>query len=334
LELGRVLRPVAALPPATSAGMTMREEIAESPVVVAGLLASARAPLMRVAREVERRGIRHVIVAARGTSDHAATYAQYVLGARNGLAVGLAAPSLSSLYQTPPLMSDALVMGLSQSGRSPDVVAVLDDARRQGTLTLALTNDPESPLAEAAQVVVPLAAGPELAVAATKTYVAELMVVALLSETLRGGDADPALERLPDVLAAVLELEPATAMLAARLAAASSCVVLGRGFQYPTAKEWGLKLKEVAGVLADPYSTADFEHGPISLVQSGVPVLAVASSGPTLPGVVTLLQRRGGARLCAQRPAVACRPPRVAGTDRHDRALPAHRLPPGARAGP
>ena len=166
---------------------------------------------------------------------------------------------------------------MSQSGRSPDIVAVLDDARRQGALTLAITNDPESPLADVADVVVPLEAGPELAVAATKTYVAELVVVALLSEALRGDDPDPGLARLPGALAGTLDLEASIVELAGRLAPAPACVVLGRGFQYPTAR--------------DAYSAADYEHGPISLVEPGLPVLAVVSSGPTLAGLLELLER-------------------------------------------
>ncbi len=271
--------------------MTMRLELAESATVVSGLLASARAPLERLADEVRRRGIRFVVIAARGTSDHAATYAQYVLGARNGLPVGLATPSLSSLYRHGPRVGDALVIGMSQSGRSPDIVAVLEDARGQGALTLAITNEPESPLADVADVVVSLEAGPELAVAATKTYVAELTVVALLSEALRGGDPDPALATLPGALAATLELESAIVALAGRIAPAPACVVLARGFQYPTAREWALKLKEVAGVFADAYSAADYEHGPISLVEPGLPVLAVVSRGPTLAGLLVLLER-------------------------------------------
>ena len=271
--------------------MTMRLELAESPTVVSGLLASARAPLDRLADEVRRRRIRFVVIAARGTSDHAATYAQYVLGSRNRLAVGLATPSLSSLYGHGPRVGEALVIGMSQSGRSPDIVAVLEDARRQGALTLAITNDPQSPLADVADVVVSLEAGPELAVAATKTYVAELTVVALLSEALRGGEPDPALATLPGALAATLELESAIVALAGRMAPAPACVVLARGFQYPTAREWALKLKEVAGVFADAYSAADYVHGPISLVEPGLPVLAVVSSGPTLAGLLVLLER-------------------------------------------
>ena len=271
----------------------LRAELAEAPRVVESLLDSARPPLACLADEVRRRDIRHVIIAARGTSDNAAIYAQYVLGARNGQAVALAAPSLSTLYRSSPRLDDALVVGMSQSGRSPDNVAVLADARTQGALTLAITNDQASPLAEAAEVVVPLRAGPELAIAATKTYVAELVVTALLSEALRGDDPDPAVARLPEALAAMLEAGAVAeiAELAAGQPSASAAVLLARGYQYPTAREWALKLKEVAGVFADAYSAADYEHGPVSLLEPGMPVLAVVSSGPALPGMLILLQK-------------------------------------------
>lgn len=272
----------------------MRDELAQAPEVAARLTAAARAPLGRLADDVHRRGIRHVVVAARGTSDHAATYAQYVLGARNRLSVGLATPSLASLYGTTPDVRDALVVGISQSGASPDIVAVVADARRQGALTLALTNEPASALAAAAEFLVPLQAGPELAVAATKTYVAELVVVALLAEALAGVAPDPDINRLPAALEAALALEPEVIALAGSLAAAPACVVLARGFQYPTAKEFALKLKEVAGVFADAYSAADFEHGPISLVEPGTPVIVVASSGPALPGLLALMEKLAG----------------------------------------
>ena len=197
--------------------MTMRSELAEAPAVVTRLLQAARAPLDGVAAEVARRGVDLVVIAARGTSDHAATYAQYVLGERNGLPVALAAPSLASLYGHGPKVGRALVIGISQSGRSPDVVGVIEDGRRQGALTLAITNDPSSPLADAADIVVPLQAGPELAVAATKTYVAELTVVALLSDALGAAgvgvghheDQATALAGLPAALEETLGLEDA-----------------------------------------------------------------------------------------------------------------------------
>jgi glucosamine--fructose-6-phosphate aminotransferase (isomerizing) len=278
--------------------MSMRTELGESPDVVERLLDRAAEPVARVAKAVTERGIDVAVIAARGTSDHAAVYAQYVLGARNGLIVAAATPSLSSLYEAPPRLGSALVLGISQSGRSPDVVSVLTDARRAGALTVAVTNDPESELASAADAVIDLGAGPERAVAATKTYVAEIAVMAMLSSALseRAGDgaASSELRSVPGAMRRALDREALVAGFARDRAAIAECVVLARGFQYATAREWALKLKELTGVLADPYSGADFQHGPIALVDDGSPVLAVATTGPALAGMVELLERLAG----------------------------------------
>jgi glucosamine--fructose-6-phosphate aminotransferase (isomerizing) len=279
--------------------VSLRSEIGESPAVVERLLASAPPALRNLAAHVRRRSVDAVFIAARGTSDHAATYAQYVLGVRNELPVGLATPSVQSLYGASPNVKRALVAGVSQSGRSPDVVEVLADARRQGALTLAVTNASDSPLAHVADVVVDLGAGPELAIAASKTYVSELVVMALLSEALRGTEVDEPLLALPTSLARALDGEAAVASLAADRRGLSECAVIARGYNYPTAREWALKLKEIARIQTDPYSAADFEHGPITLVEPGYEVLAIAVQGPTLPGLRELLGRlrRDGARL-------------------------------------
>jgi glutamine---fructose-6-phosphate transaminase (isomerizing) len=280
--------------------MTMRSELGESSTVVERLLDRAVAQVEKVAVGVRARGLDLAVIAARGTSDHAALYAQYVLGARNGIVVALASPSLASLYGTPPRMGNALVMGISQSGRSPDVVAVIEASRRQGALTVAVTNEPDSELAAAADYLIELEAGRERAVAATKTYVAEIAVIAMLSAALSGDERSHVeLRSVPAAIRTVLEQEPAIEKLAADWAEEDRCVVLARGSNYATAREWALKLKEVAYVLADPYSTADFQHGPIALVEKGFPVLAIASSGPALPGISELLARlhADGARL-------------------------------------
>jgi hypothetical protein len=159
-------------------------EIHEQPAVLARVLMTARPAAGALAAEIEARGIGHVVIAARGTSDNAARYAQYLLGAANGLVVALATPSLFTVYQQPPRIGDSLVLGISQSGRSPDIVAVLAEGRRQGALTAALTNDPQSDLAAAADHVIDLQAGEERSLAATKTYTAELAAIALLSVRL------------------------------------------------------------------------------------------------------------------------------------------------------
>lgn len=279
--------------------MSLRSELAESPAVVERLVRDAHGPLRDLAGRVERQGIGAVFLAARGTSDHAATYAQYVLGIRNGLATGLAVPSVQSVYGAHPDVRRALVVGISQSGRSPDVVQVLTDARRQGAVTLAITNDPGSPLADTADTVIPLQAGPELAIAASKTYVAELAAVALLSDALAGGGAEGELAAFPGQIARALDTEAIAQRAARELRGLRQCAVIGRGYHYATIREWALKLKEMALVMADPYSAADFEHGPIALVEPGFQVLAVAVGGPTLPGLAELLPRlrADGARL-------------------------------------
>jgi glucosamine--fructose-6-phosphate aminotransferase (isomerizing) len=177
-------------------------------------------------------------------------------------------------------MTDALVVGISQSGRSPDIVAVVEEARRQGALTVALTNDADSPLAKTAEHVVDLRAGPERATAATKTYTTELLAAALLSTALDPPSSREmvALAGLPALVSAALTAEPHARDLAAAHAKRQRAVVLGRGYSYPSAREWALKLQELALVAAMSHSAADFEHGPLALAEPGLPVLAVAPS--------------------------------------------------------
>jgi glucosamine--fructose-6-phosphate aminotransferase (isomerizing) len=277
--------------------MTTRTELEEGPATVERLLEVAVEPIREVARAVRERSVNLVVIAARGTSDHAAIYAQYILGARNGLLVALAAPSLVTLYGAPPRFRNAVVLGISQSGQSPDVVAVLAEARRQGAVTVGITNDPTSELAAAADHVIELEAGPERAVAATKTFLAEMGLIAMLSSALSGDhESAEQLATLPATLRAALEVEADVVRLAAAWAAEDRCAVVARGFNYATAREWALKLKELAYVLADPYSAADFRHGPIALIEEGFPVLAIATSGKALPDMVDLLGRLSAAR--------------------------------------
>jgi glucosamine--fructose-6-phosphate aminotransferase (isomerizing) len=275
--------------------VSLRSEILEQPDVAARFLADAPAVIEPLAASIRARGIDHVVIAARGTSDHAAIYAQYVLGIRHGLSVGLGTPSVISLYGAEPRLERSLVIGISQSGASPDVVGVVQAGRRQGAPTLAITNDPGSPLAEAAETTIDLETGPELAVAATKTYTTQLLAIAAVSAALSGSADDArALDALPDALGSVLALEPEVIAMAAEQAHADRLLVLARGYEYATAREWALKLKELARVFADPYSAADFEHGPVALLEPGVPALAVVRPGPARDGVVALLRRLRG----------------------------------------
>ena len=273
--------------------MGLRDEILEQPAAVQRLLDAAPTALAPISAAVRSRPPRFAVIAGRGTSDNAGIYAQYLLAIRNGLIVALAAPSTITLYGARPNMADALVVGISQSGRSPDIVAVVDEARRQGALTVALTNDADSSLAETADHVLDLHAGPEWATAATKTYTTELLAAALLSTAL---DPPSSRERadlasLPALISEALTAEPHARDLAAAHADRQRAVVLGRGYSYASAREWALKLQEMALVAAISYSAADFEHGPLALAEPGLPVLAVAPSGPELEAQVTLLTR-------------------------------------------
>ena len=272
--------------------MTLRDEILEQPEVAARFLRRAPEVVGPFADALRSRGVDHVVIAARGTSDHAAIYAQYVLGVRHNLSVGLGTPSVISLYGAHPRLDRSLVVGISQSGASPDVVAVIEAGRRQGAPTLAITNDPASPLALAAETCIDLGAGPELAVAATKTYTTELLAIASLSAAITGDPSDiAALDAIPDAMGQALALEPAIESMAADQADADRLLVLARGYEYATAREWALKLKELARVFADPYSAADFEHGPLALLEPGVPVLATVRPGPTALPLTALLER-------------------------------------------
>ena len=200
--------------------MSLRDEILEQPEVAARFLRRAPDVVGPLAEAMRARGVDHVVIAARGTSDHAAIYAQYVLGVRHNLSVGLGTPSVISLYGARPRLDRSLVVGISQSGASPDVVAVIEEGRRQGAPTLAITNDPASALATAAETTIDLGAGPELAVAATKTYTTELLAIAALSAALSGDPDDTtALAAIPDAMAATLALEPAVESMAAEQAA-------------------------------------------------------------------------------------------------------------------
>jgi glucosamine--fructose-6-phosphate aminotransferase (isomerizing) len=272
--------------------MTLHSEILEQPEVARRFLVDQAENVEWIAASLRERPVGHVVIAARGTSDHAAVYAQYVLGVRHRLSVGLGTPSIVSLYGAAPNVRDALVIGISQSGASPDIVAVIDAARAQGAPTIAITNEPESPLGAAADRTIALGAGPELAVAATKTYTAELLAIALLSAALADDDADrAAVAAIPETLARALTLEPEIERIAADQSGVNRTLVIARGYEYATAREWALKLKELGRVFADPYSSADFQHGPLALVEPGVPVLAVARAGAPEADLVTLLGR-------------------------------------------
>jgi glutamine---fructose-6-phosphate transaminase (isomerizing) len=276
----------------------VRREIAEQPEAVARLLAESEAAIEDAARAVA--GARYAVIAARGSSDNAARYGQHVLGRLCGLPVALASPSLHTVYDAPLRYDGGVAIGISQSGESPDVVAVLAAAREQGRPAIAITNDDRSPLAAAATHVIPLQAGVEESVAATKTYTTSLAAVAALAAAVRGDRARrDELAAMPAALARQVDRADGLGEAVEAAAGWRRLAVIGRGANYATAFEAALKIKELAGVAAEPYSPADFLHGPVAVLEPGFPVLAIFPSGPAGPAVrdVIAAARERGAEL-------------------------------------
>lgn len=270
--------------------MSLHSEILEQPTCLERLLVSQRKTVEQIVQAIQMDDIQFAFLAARGTSDNAGRYANYLWGAMNSLPMALATPSLFTYYHQPPRLKQALVIGISQSGQSPDIISVLTEGKRQGNPTLAITNTPCSPLAEVADFVLNIQAGPELAVAATKTYTAELMAIAMLSAAMSGkADRWKELAQVAGWVNAVLELDETISQAAQRYRYMQQCVVLGRGYNYATAFEWALKLKELTYVAAEPYSSADFQHGPVAMVAKGFPVLAIAPRGYVLDSMLKIL---------------------------------------------
>jgi glutamine---fructose-6-phosphate transaminase (isomerizing) len=268
----------------------LETELREQPAALARLLDQQGAHAAELAAVFRRDDVRYVLIASRGSSSNAARYAQYVLGRANRVPVMFATPSLYTIYEQPPRLDGAIVIGISQSGASPDVRAVLAEARRQSRPTIALTNDPSSPLASEAEHVLPLEAGEEKAVAATKTYLNSLGAIALMFAAISDDAVARAeLERMPGLLEEQIELafEPAPEL--ASYMGVVGATVVARGVNYGTAFEIALKIRELSGLMVEAYSPADLMHGPIAAIRPGWPVVVVAPSGPAHDSVAELV---------------------------------------------
>jgi glucosamine--fructose-6-phosphate aminotransferase (isomerizing) len=267
----------------------LETELREQPAALARLL-ERQGGRPELAAPFKRDDVRYVLIASRGSSSNAARYAQYLLGRAHRVPVMFATPSLYTIYGQPPRLDGAVVVGISQSGASPDVASVLAEARRQGRPTIALTNDERSPLAGEADVVLPLEAGEERAVAATKTYLNSLGAVALLFAAI-GDDrvAREELERMPAALEAQIALSFDTPAALDEYADTVGATVVARGVNYGTAFEIALKIRELSGLVVEAYSPADLMHGPIAAIRPGWPVVVVAPTGPAYDSVAELL---------------------------------------------
>ena len=272
--------------------MYLEKEIAQQPDVMRRLLDEQQEATNRVARRVREFDPAYVVIAARGTSDNAARYAKYLLADYANLPVGLATPSLHTIYESPPNLGRGLVIGISQSGQAEDVRRVLQDSREQGALTLAVTNFDDSPMAQTAEYHLSLLADREVSIAATKTYTAQLTVMAMLLAALSDdANLSAQLSRLPDYARETLGQTDAIAEWAQRYRYMTQFVTIGRGYNMSTAFEIQLKIQELCYIMGDAYSEADFRHGPIALIQPGFPVIAVAPSSKTLSYVVELMDK-------------------------------------------
>jgi glutamine---fructose-6-phosphate transaminase (isomerizing) len=266
----------------------LENEIRQQPDVLERLVNS---PVFRdVASAIRSAEPRYIVIAARGSSDNAARYAQYLFGIHTGLPVALAAPSISTIYGHSPRYRDTVVIGISQSGKSVDVAQVVTDAAAQGALTVTITNDAHSPMAQTTHHIA-LEAGEERSLAASKTYTAQLAALALITAHLTGDTGmHEDLARLAGLVQETLELGSMIVQRAERFRFMTRCVTLGRGYNYATAYEIALKLKELTYVTAEPYSTADFQHGPKAMVEQDFPVIAIAPQGAAYPDMLAAIK--------------------------------------------
>jgi glucosamine--fructose-6-phosphate aminotransferase (isomerizing) len=272
--------------------MGLRDEIHQQPDIIRSLLSRQAARIVEISAELLKFEIDYVFLTARGTSDNAGLYAKYLLGTHNQLPIALAAPSIFSVYKKPPKLTHAFVLGISQSGMSPDIVSVLENGKSSGVPTMAITNAPDSPLAKAAEYVIDVCAGEEQAIAATKSYTAQLVTIAMLSAALaKDQDRLQELQLLPECIEKTLELEPVIKKAVERYYYMQHCVVLGRGYNYATAFEWALKMKELTYIIAEPYSSADFLHGPIAIVDAGFPVMVVIPKGAVYGEILSVVKK-------------------------------------------
>ena len=263
----------------------MLQEIRQVPSIIAAQLEANAARVVALAKAIATRQPLFAMTIARGTSDHAANFVQYALESQLGLVTASAAPSVITAYHAKLKLERALVIAISQSGQSPDVVGSLQAARQQGALTVAIVNAPNTPLEAAAEFCLPMCAGAELAVAATKSFIASLVApLSVIAALNNDSSLQTALQHLPSATQAALETESIAADRAERYRYADSMVTLGRGLHYPLAREAALKLKETSIISAEAFSTAEFAHGPIILIEPGFPVLAFQARDATAAG--------------------------------------------------
>ena len=255
------------------------KEITEQPNLAKMLIDQELSNIIKIAKQLHDR-FDYILLAARGSSDNAGRYAQYLYGINNHFQVALATPSLFTLYSTPPNLKNALILAISQSGMSPDIIEIVKNAKSQNCATICITNNSHSPLASEADFTIPIHVGEEQAIAATKSYTNSLIALALLSAAFSEDIAFlEQIQQIPDLINATIDETESQLDKIQRYRYIDGCAVLGRGLNYSTAFEIALKVKELSGINANPYSSADFRHGPIATIYKSFPVILIAPHG-------------------------------------------------------
>jgi glutamine---fructose-6-phosphate transaminase (isomerizing) len=269
----------------------MLAEIEEQPSVIERTIKRESKKIERFAANLNGDRPRLIVLVARGSSDNAALFGRYLLEMTTGIPVSLAAPAIHTLYKAKLDLRDTLVIGISQSGEGVDINLVLENSKRCGATTLAITNEAESSMAKKADETLLIHAGRERSVAATKTYTGQLLIFHLLARALSQQKKEIEIELLPQLAAESLKLRPYVKEIVERYAFMENCVVVGRGLNYANTYEFAIKLMETCYVVAERFSGADFLHGPIAMVDRGFPVFLFAPPGPTLKGMKELLDK-------------------------------------------
>jgi glutamine---fructose-6-phosphate transaminase (isomerizing) len=269
----------------------MLEEIHQQPEALARTLQEETGHAMAFGRFLQSRPIDLIVLVARGSSDNAALFGRYLLEIYCDIPVSLAAPSIHTLYQSHLRLHNALVIGVSQSGEGDDINIVLKNAKRRGALTVGITNEPESTMAKLVDETFLIRAGKEKSVAATKTFTGQLLMFYLLASALLNGKGLDEFKKIPELAAESLELEPTIRAMVERFRFMDHCIVVGRGLNYANAYEFAIKLMETCYVVSERFSSADFLHGPLAMVEADFPVFLLAPPGRTLKDMLSLGRR-------------------------------------------
>src|SRR5512132_181285 len=269
----------------------MLQEIAEQPAALQKTITGERAKVDRLGQFLKSRDVDLIVLVARGSSDNAALFGRYLLEITTGIPVSLSAPSVHTIYNARLKLDHALVVGVSQSGEGEDINRVLESARRSGAYTIGITNEPNSSMTGLVDETLQTHGGRERSVAATKTFTGQMLLFYMLAAELAQTPAPFSYEAIPQLVAGALEQKPAILELVQRYVFMENCVVVGRGLAYANAYELALKLMETCYVVAERFSSADFLHGPVAMVERHFPVILFAPPGIMFPGVKSLIQR-------------------------------------------